>query len=32
MNELTHNFGVLINDLAAIDVASIGAKSVPANH
>jgi hypothetical protein len=32
MNELTHNFGVLINELAAIDVASIGAKSVPANH
>ena len=30
MNELTHNFGVLINELAAIDVASIGAKSVPA--
>lgn len=32
MNELTHDFGVLINELAAIDLASIAAKSMPANH
>ncbi|HJT68978.1 MAG TPA: hypothetical protein VJ731_02190 [Terriglobales bacterium] len=32
MHELTHNFVVLIKELAAIDLASIAAKSMPTNR